>query len=103
MVEMVTGEKTTVEAMGAARVHTTESGVGHFLCKTEADAIGTIRRYLSYLPSNWEGRPPAAVPKAAPDVDLAALVPASERQAFDMRRLVKGVAGEETDFEVQGL
>ena len=53
MVEMVTGEKTTLEAMGGARVHCAESGVGHFLCKTEADALDVVRRYLSYLPSNW--------------------------------------------------
>src|SRR5689334_2801466 len=35
MVEMVTGEKTTLEAMGGAKVHCEQSGVGHFLCKTE--------------------------------------------------------------------
>ena len=35
-------------------------------------------------------RPPQAVDAPA-DVDLAALVPASERQAFDMRRFVKGL------------
>src|SRR3954471_4677160 len=62
MVEMVTGEKTTLEAMGGARVHTTESGVGHFLCKTEAEAISTIQRYLSYLPSNWQSAPPVVAP-----------------------------------------
>ena len=31
---MVTGEKTTLEAMGGARVHCAESGVGHFLVTT---------------------------------------------------------------------
>ena len=59
MVEMVTGEKTTLEAMGGARVHCAESGVGHFLCKTEDEALDVVRRYLSYLPSNWQGTPPA--------------------------------------------
>src|SRR5262245_15432886 len=34
MVEMVTGERTTLEAMGGAAVHCKESGVGHFLVKT---------------------------------------------------------------------
>jgi acetyl-CoA carboxylase carboxyltransferase component len=104
MVEMVTGEKTTLEAMGGAKVHCTESGVGHFLCKTEADAIDTIRRYLSYLPSNWTQAPPKAAATDAPsDVDLAALVPASERQAFDMRRYVKGLLDSDSFFEIQPL
>ncbi|GIG58029.1 propionyl-CoA carboxylase [Longispora fulva] len=103
MVEMVTGEKTTLEAMGGAAVHCKESGVGHFLCKSEAEAIETIRTYLSYLPSNWELAPPVAEPVAANGVDLAAMVPPSERQAFDMRRYVKGIVDEGSFFEIHAL
>jgi acetyl-CoA carboxylase carboxyltransferase component len=103
MVEMVTGEKTTLEAMGGARVHCAESGVGHFLCKTEAEAIDVVRRYLSYLPSNWSQTPPAAAAVAPAGIDLASLVPASERQAFDMRRFVKGVLDEGSYLEIQAL
>ena len=32
-------------------------GVGHFLCKNEDAALGVVRRYLSYLPSNWRAPP----------------------------------------------
>ncbi|HEY3002704.1 MAG TPA: carboxyl transferase domain-containing protein, partial [Kribbellaceae bacterium] len=104
MVEMVTGEKTTLEEMGGARVHCVESGVGHFLVKTEAEAINTVKGYLSYLPTNWQGTPPAAEPRPAPStVDLAALVPASERQAFDMRRYAKGILDEGSFFEIHAL
>src|SRR6188474_1967655 len=78
MVEMVTGEKTTLEAMGGARVHCAESGVGHFLCQSEAEALDVVRRYLSYLPSNWQGSPPALSPAPPATVDLDALVPVSE-------------------------
>jgi len=103
MVEMVTGEKTTLEAMGGARVHCAESGVGHFLCADEPEAIAVVRRYLSYLPSNWQGRPPSAAAVSPPEVDLAALVPASERQAFDMRKVVKGLLDADSYFEIQAL
>jgi acetyl-CoA carboxylase carboxyltransferase component len=103
MVEMVTGEKTTLEAMGGARVHCAESGVGHFLCKTEADALDVVQRYLSYLPGNWRLAPPAAEPCESATVDLAALVPASERQAFDMRRYIKGIVDEGSFLEIQAL
>jgi acetyl-CoA carboxylase carboxyltransferase component len=102
MVEMVTGEKTTLEAMGGARVHTAESGVGHFLCKSEAEAIETVRRYLSYLPSNWQQRPPSSAPVEAGG-DLTGLVPQSERQAFDMRRYVKSLLDRGSFFEIQPL
>ncbi len=103
MVEMVTGEKTTLEEMGGARVHCAESGVGHFLCADEDEALGVVRRYLSYLPSNWQGAPPVAAPVPPPQVDLAALVPESERRAFDMRRYVSGLLDEGSFLEIQAL
>jgi acetyl-CoA carboxylase carboxyltransferase component len=101
MVQMVTGEKTTLEEMGGAKVHCEQSGVGHFLCGTEAEAIEVIRRYLSYLPSNWTGQPPRREPVAAPsDVDLATVVPANERMAFDMKRYVRGLLDADSVFEI---
>jgi methylmalonyl-CoA decarboxylase subunit alpha len=104
MVEMVTGEKTTLEEMGGARVHCAESGVGHFLVKTEQDALETVKKYLSYLPSNWQQDAPSAEPADSPaNIDLAALVPASERQAFDMRRFVKGLVDTDSFFEIHAL
>ena len=90
---MVTGEKTTLEEMGGARVHCTVSGVGHFLCTTEHEALDAVRRYLSYLPSNWHAAAAGARrPRPPKPADLRALVPASERQAFDMRRYRQGAA-----------
>ena len=103
MVEMVVSEKTTLEEMGGARLHCTVSGSGHFLAASEHEALGAVRDYLSYLPQNWssplpvsEGRPPQAA-------DLRALVPESERQAFDMRRFVRGLVDEDSFFEVHAL
>jgi acetyl-CoA carboxylase carboxyltransferase component len=101
MVEMVTGERTSLEAMGGAKVHCEQSGVGHFLCATEADALDVVRRYLSYLPSNWRQSPPATTPVPPSTVDLAALVPANERLAFDMRRFIVGLVDEGSWFEIQ--
>jgi acetyl-CoA carboxylase carboxyltransferase component len=104
MVGMVRGEKTTLGARRGARVHCAESGVGHFLVSTEQEALDTVRSYLSYLPSSYQGTPPSAPAKPAPaNVDLAALVPASERQAFDMRRYAKGLLDEGSFFEIHAL
>ncbi|MGH3680448.1 MAG: acyl-CoA carboxylase subunit beta [Natronosporangium sp.] len=100
MVEMVTGEKTTLEEMGGARVHCTESGVGHFLCADEDEALAVVRRYLSYLPPNWTQPAPGATATAPEDVDLTSLIPERERQAFDARRFVRGLVDRETFFEI---
>jgi len=103
MVEMVVSEKTTLEEMGGARLHCTVSGSGHLLAKTEADALDAVRSYLSYLPTNWAQPPPAAEPRPPKPVDLRALVPVSDRQAFDMRRYVRGLVDEDSFFEIHAL
>src|SRR4051794_826835 len=103
MVEMVVGEKTTLEEMGGAKMHCSVSGVGHFLASDEPQAIEIVRRYLSYLPSNWTEPPPAVEPTEAGAGDLRALVPASERQAFDMRKYVKALVDDGTFFEIHAL
>jgi acetyl-CoA carboxylase carboxyltransferase component len=103
MVEMVTGEKTTLEDMGGARVHCAESGVGHVLVGTESEALDVVRRYLSYLPSNWRGGPPAVPARDPEPVDLRAVVPQSERTAFDMKQFVRGLVDAGSFFEIQAL
>jgi acetyl-CoA carboxylase carboxyltransferase component len=103
MVEMVVREQTTLEEMGGARMHCTVSGCGHHLAKTEQEAIEAVRGYLSYLPSNWQQQPPAAPPGDSEPADLRAMVPASERQAFDMRRYVRGLVDAGSLFEIHAL
>jgi len=101
MVEMVTGEKTTLEEMGGAKMHTTVSGVGHLLVDTEHDAIESVSRYLSFFPANSAELPPATARDVGPGPgDLRALVPESERQAFDMRRYAKGLLDAGSMFEI---
>ena len=103
MVEMVVRERTTLEEMGGARMHCTVSGCGHHLAATERDALEAVRQYLSYLPSSWQQPPQAASARPPEPADLRALVPASERQAFDMRRYVRGLVDEGSLFEVHAL
>jgi acetyl-CoA carboxylase carboxyltransferase component len=103
MVEMVVREQTTLEEMGGARMHCTVSGCGHHLAPDEADAIDAVRRYLSYLPGNWQAAPPVAAPSGPDPIDLRKLVPVSERQAFDMRRYVRGIVDSGSLFEIHEL
>jgi methylmalonyl-CoA decarboxylase subunit alpha len=85
----VIGEKVTLEEMGGAKMHTGVSGCGHFLVKSDEEAIDLARRYLSFMPENWREEPPLA-PAAAPasDAAIAAIVPADENQPFDMREVL---------------
>src|ERR1035437_6357849 len=103
MVEMVIKEKTTLEEMGGARMHCTVSGCGHHLAGSERDAIDAVRSYLSYLPGNWQQQPPAAPARGPRSADLRAMLAVSERQAYDMRRYIRGLVDEDSLFEIHAL
>jgi acetyl-CoA carboxylase carboxyltransferase component len=99
MAEMVIGEKVTLEEMGGARMHTSVSGCGHFLVKSDEDGIDLAKCYLSYLPSNWRGDPPPAPP--APPAGALPEIPADENKPFDMRDLIDALVDADSFLEIQ--
>src|ERR671934_1478447 len=102
MAEMVIGEKVTLEEMGGARMHATTSGSCDVLVATEEEAIEAGRRYLSYLPQNWNEMPQEIAPlEAKPATPLETLVPEDEGRAFNMQQLIDGVIDEGSFFEIK--
>ena len=101
MAEMVIGEKVTLEEMGGAKMHTGVSGCGHFLVKSDEEAVDLAQRYLSFMPANWREEAPAAAP-AAPSstAPIADIVPADENQPFDMREVLDSLLDADSFLEV---
>ncbi len=52
VVKTVTGEDVSQEDLGGASVHSTKSGVTHFVAETEEECIALIRKIISYIPQN---------------------------------------------------
>src|SRR5688572_27223336 len=101
MAEMVIGEKVTLEEMGGAKMHTGVSGCGHFLAKTDEDAIDVARRYLSYMPGSWHEAPPTAPPaEPATERGVAEIVPADEKTSFDVKELIGALVDADSFCEV---
>ncbi|MEX2448801.1 MAG: acyl-CoA carboxylase subunit beta [Solirubrobacterales bacterium] len=89
MAEMVIGEQVTLEEMGGAKMHTGVSGCGHFLVRSDEEAIELAQRYLSYMPGSWREAPPAAEPAGpASTTAIEEIVPADENRPFDMREVL---------------
>jgi acetyl-CoA carboxylase carboxyltransferase component len=94
VVKTVTGEDVTLEALGGAMSHATKSGVATFVAADEKACLDQVRALLSYLPSNNLEEPPAVVPSDEADratPELAALMPASPNQPYDMKKVVAAV------------
>ena len=105
MAAEVIGEQTTLEEMGGARMHATVSGCGDNLVPDDDAAVDAAKHWLSYLPTSWREAPPSDVarepiPTAKP---IAQVVPAEERRAYDMRKVIAALADEGSFFEVKPL
>ena len=102
MAEMVIGEKVSLEEMGGAKMHTSASGCGHFLVKSDEEGIDLAKRYLSFFPTNCDEEPPPA-PPAEPHAEAKAireLIPEDENKPWDMRELLDAVVDEDSFLEV---
>lgn len=102
VVKTVTHEQVTSEELGGASTHATKSGVTHFACANELDAISHIKKLLSYMPQNCE-EIPAQLPYVAEDESrpaLNTLLPEVSSQPYDMREVIAAVADPDSFLEV---
>lgn len=101
VVKTVTQETVTAEELGGASTHSTKSGVTHFACANELEAIRHIKRLLSYIPQNCEDQAPVYPYELKKDESrkvLDSLIPENPNQPYDMRDVVRGIVDEESFF-----
>ncbi|RYZ83942.1 MAG: acyl-CoA carboxylase subunit beta, partial [Moraxellaceae bacterium] len=102
VVKTVTHEEVTSEELGGALTHATKSGVTHFACSNELDAISHVKRLLSYMPQNCE-ETPAMLPYTLADerrASLDAIMPENANQPYDIRGIIAEVADSDSFLEV---
>lgn len=87
--KVVTGETVTLEDLGGAAMHATMTGQCHASVETENDALAWVKRTLSYVPRKDRADVDTSDPVHRDTSALATIVPAAERRAYDMRKVVR--------------
>ncbi|MFT4186547.1 MAG: acyl-CoA carboxylase subunit beta [Micrococcaceae bacterium] len=108
VVKAVTGEEVSLNELGGGELHNIKSGVAHYLADSEADAIEYTRTLLSYLPSNCNEATPkyAYLPPTqqfTADSAIAAIVPDSANQPYDIIEVIESLVDHNEFLEVQEL
>jgi acetyl-CoA carboxylase carboxyltransferase component len=105
MVEVVVGEKVSLEELGGARMHCTESGCGDALVADDKEAIEFARAYFAYMPQRTREKPVAIAAKAAraSAKPLGELIPGEANRGYDMRKLIDGIIDEGSWLEIKKL
>lgn len=104
VVQAVTHQAVTAEALGGSVVHREQSGVAHFTTPDEESLLQTIRWLFTYLPSNNLTPPPwqSSGDKAGRlTPELAALVPEDPQQPYDIHLIIETIVDNAEFLEVQ--
>jgi acetyl-CoA carboxylase carboxyltransferase component len=87
----VTGEDISTENLGGASVHSSKSGVAHFVAEDEEEGLLLIRKLLSYLPQNNLEEPPMTEctdPINRKDDSLNDILPENVNQPYDIKEII---------------
>jgi acetyl-CoA carboxylase carboxyltransferase component len=102
VIKSVTGEEISFEELGGAKTHNQKSGVAHFACESDEDAIIQIKTLLSYLPSNNMEDPPHVDTADDPnrtDTALDSIIPDSPNKIYDMKEVIQSIVDNGDFFE----
>lgn len=102
VIKSVTGEEIDFEGLGGAMTHNEKSGVAHFACENDEDAIERIKTLLSYLPANNMEDPPFVDTGDDPkrtDPALDEIIPENPNQSYNMKDVIASIVDNGVIFE----
>ncbi len=103
VIQQVTGETVTAEALGGPDAHMVHSGNIHFIAEDDKHAALIVKKLLSFLPSNNSEDPPV-LPFAGdltPNPRLDDIVPLEAKKAYDIREVIANIVDSADFLEVQ--
>ncbi|MFV0484455.1 MAG: acyl-CoA carboxylase subunit beta [Bacteroidales bacterium] len=103
VVKTVTGEDISTEDLGGGHMHSSKSGVSHFLVEDEKQGLMMIRKLLSYLPSNNLEEPPLSEntdPVDRLEDTLNEIIPDNPNKPYDMFDVIRALTDQAEFLEV---
>lgn len=102
VVKSVTGEVISSSDLGGAAVHSSTSGVAHFVYPDDLSCLNGVRQLLGYLPQNNEEKP-MTIKGSVKDncVTLPEIVPVDSKRPYDVRDVINTFVDDKSFFEVQ--
>jgi len=103
VVKTVLNEDISTEDLGGAYVHSTKSGVAHFMTENEKETLLMIRKLISFLPSNNLQDPPSIANTDPIDrlvEELNGIVPDNPNKSYDILDVIYSIVDGEDFLEV---
>src|ERR1700674_3768886 len=99
LVKGATGKVVDSESLGGARMHTTVSGVAHYMAKNDDECLSMIRRRFRDLPG--EGGTGDSPVESQLAEDIYSILPADHRLPYEMEQVISRIFDREDYQEFQ--
>jgi len=99
LVKGATGQVTDAETLGGARMHTSVSGVAHYMAKDDAHCLKLIRqKFRKFAPAVSQ---PRGTPPLKSAEGLYEILPSDHRLPYDMQQIIERIfdGGEYLEFQ----
>ncbi|HEV8518963.1 MAG TPA: carboxyl transferase domain-containing protein, partial [Burkholderiales bacterium] len=104
VVSMSLGREVSPEELGGWQILAEHSGFADLVVDTDRQALDAIKCFLGYLPTN-NRQPPPVVPAPAgsdePVKDILELIPQSQTEVYDVRKVIRVIADRDSFFEIK--
>ncbi|PSR21146.1 MAG: methylmalonyl-CoA carboxyltransferase [Sulfobacillus acidophilus] len=104
VIQTVTGETVSAEALGGAEAHLRRSGVAHLVAADDGQALDLVRRLLSFLPQNWMEQPPVRPsddPVGRVEMALSSVIPEDPNKPYNVLEVIARIVDGGDFFELQ--
>jgi geranyl-CoA carboxylase beta subunit len=88
LVKAAIGEDCTEDELGGAETHAQVTGLGEYLCEDDAHAIAMAREVMDKLRWDTTQPPVAHAEPLFDEQELMGIVPADEREPYDVREVI---------------
>ncbi len=105
MVKLMTGDMSSYEDYGSAKMHAEVSGTCHVLVESEKEALDWVKNYLDFLPPNYTKKPliQKIEQHKEDDRSIDQYIPLEPSVSFDMLPLIKTFLDKGSFLERQKL
>ncbi|MBO4266275.1 MAG: acyl-CoA carboxylase subunit beta [Lachnospiraceae bacterium] len=101
VVKSAIGEEITTEALGGAKVHSSLSGVAHFVYDDEYSCLDGVKLLLNYLPKNYKEKPKTVTGKIIDKSDeLERIVSDNQKKPYDVHGVIESFIDDGSFFEI---
>ncbi len=100
LVKGAVGQVVDAETLGGARMHTTVSGVAHYMAKDDRHCMSIIRQKFREMPAPASPAP-SGTPPAKPAEGLYDLLPSDHRLPYDVDEVVRCIVDGDDFLEFQ--